>query len=66
MIQNNNNNNDREDNVIQLSVWISISKFLSLHHRNILSLAVTAKHYWAGVHVRVSSVIASEYDHHSN
>lgn len=66
MNQNNNNNNDREDNVIQLSVWISISKFLSLHHRNILSLAVTAKHHWAGVRVRVSSVIAREYDHHSN
>lgn len=36
--------NLREDNVIQLSVWISISKPLSLHHRHTLSLAMTAKH----------------------
>lgn len=37
--------NLREDNVIQMSVGISISKLLSLHHRPTLSLAVTAKHH---------------------
>ena len=59
-------NNEREDNVIQLSVWISISKLLSLHHRHTLSLAVTAKHHRVRARVFVSAVFPCAYDHPSN